>query len=852
MLHPPKAVLTKRAQLIARLAPANESEISIPSLDSVEELLRLEPLNPFFLHAAAAHFLAADDVKTAETYVLRGMDALPHLPTFFILWQQVLVRLSAETASGDDQPLYAFELAIRKANLHFDSWMMSKPAALTDEKEGIILTDPMVVAEVAETLREKHERLRKDSGPLEQYYLFQEILDQSEGLVCIGLIEEAIALSEPIRPMVEGLLRSYADPLFEEPFPRDVAIAIVILAAIGEARHLPWILELESDRDDDIEFAASWAFHQLAKHHPDRAVAAIRDFAAECDSDFLPVLVEHLWHLRHVKYAVDILDVLLDAVPDAPAEERESMFVTIAEAMLDIDRPMAELRLPKAYREIRRKMDRRVENVLHALIDGAKINASKLTEEFINLSLDKFCAELMNEWDDFEDFTEEDNNESDGEDEFDAGDNSKIEELSPAWYDPDGRIRAVQAKIRDLLQSVITEAEFGQAFRIFSEGARDLPDDSAELMLNKDAFMDWLVYDYTSKRLPEGLVMECVKQHASVFGEEERSLLRAWAKSHLTIIEAVEIVPEKGLHVRDLFLEKTFFVQDENLSREGTKFDCSMVRCLPFGDGWILSGHGLSVDRRHVPSLIAWAKSRKKKKQTWQEFLKSNGHVLRLKMFDAYESFTKNMKLTNFEGEPLMFCEAHYEVLDKAAVVSVLEAHPALERDDLDNQIQFSWLDAPGSAGSGRRGFGMIRITGRDMVLECNSEGRLERGRKLLEQVLGGKIAHLRDKFESAEEAMRKHSPAPASKEIPEIPEEVQREIVQNYLEQHYSTWPDIPLPALKGSTPRQAAASKQLRPLLQDLLKDFINRSERERKLGQPGYDFRRLARELGFDELG
>lgn len=99
--------------------------------------------------------------------------------------------------------------------------------------------------------------------------------------------------------------------------------------------------------------------------------------------------------------------------------------------------------------------------------------------------------------------------------------------------------------------------------------------------------------------------------------------------------------------------------------------------------------------------------------------------------------------------------------------------------------------------------------------------------------------------------AMSKRQADPSPKEKPKISEQVQMEIVQKYLEEHYSTWPDIPLPALKGSTPRQAAASKQLRPLLEDLLKDFINRSERERRQGHPGYDFSKLARELGFDEL-
>ncbi len=842
MLHPDKTLLDKRAQVVSKFM---ENE-SVPALDLVEQALSLEPLNPFFLHAAVANSLASGNPKTAETYVLRGMEALPHLPIFFITWQEVLDRLNAQTNSTGDGAFFAYELAIRKANLHFDSWLMSKPDDDPALKAQLDLTQPLVIEEVADRLREKHESQRAASGPLEHHYLFQEILDQAQGLVCVGLVEEAVAFGEKILPTVEGLLRSYADPFFEEPDAKAVAIAVVILGAIGEARHLAWMLELEDDGDEDIEYAACWAFHQLAKRHPDRAVAAIRDYAAECESDFLPDLADHLWHLRDVKYAVDILDVLLDSVPDAPAFAREQMFATIAEAMLLADRPLAELRLRKAYREIRRKMDRRVENVLEGLLNGAELKASNIAESLINLPLDEFCADLMNEWDDFENFAQG------NEDEFHDGDNlEEIEEGPPVWYDPDGRIRALQMKIRDLVDSLINEVEFERAYRIFSEGFRELPKSCADQMVNKDAFMDWLVYDYTSKRLPDGLVMACVRNDSSLFDNEERRMLGDWSKAHLSLLEILKIEPGRGFHAKDAFSGDTFFIQDVTLSHEGTELDFSLVRRLPFEGNWILSGNGLRVDRLHVPPLLKWAKLLKTKKQTWQEFLKANGHVLRLKGFETSSAYTGNMKISNFEGEQLAFCEAQYTLLDKAAVVSVLEAHPALQRDDSDGEIQFAWLDVPGSAGRGRRSFGMFRIKGRDMILDCNSEGRLDRGKTLLEQVLAGKIAHLKDKVETPEEAMSKRQADPSPKEKPKIPEQVQMEIVQKYLEEHYSTWPDIPLPALKGSTPRQAAASKQLRPLLEELLKDFINRSERERRQGHPGYDFSKLARELGFDEL-
>src|SRR5258708_38978308 len=60
-------------------------------------------------------------------------------------------------------------------------------------------------------------------------------------------------------------------------------------------------------------------------------------------------------------------------------------------------------------------------------------------------------------------------------------------------------------------------------------------------------------------------------------------------------------------------------------------------------------------------------------------------------------------------------------------------------------------------------------------------------------------------------------------KENPEV-----KAILRGMTEQHWDTWPDIPIPALRGMTPRRAAKDPVGRELLESLLLDFESRNGR------------------------
>ncbi|MEK7750923.1 MAG: hypothetical protein AAB654_03330, partial [Acidobacteriota bacterium] len=82
-----------------------------------------------------------------------------------------------------------------------------------------------------------------------------------------------------------------------------------------------------------------------------------------------------------------------------------------------------------------------------------------------------------------------------------------------------------------------------------------------------------------------------------------------------------------------------------------------------------------------------------------------------------------------------------------------------------------------------------------------------------------------------------------------EIPLEVRQQLLTEYMERHFAAWPDIPLPALDGKTPRQAVETAAGRSKVSAILRDFENGEEHKRRAGEPYYEIARLRAELGLE---
>ncbi|SBW10996.1 hypothetical protein KL86DPRO_70123 [uncultured delta proteobacterium] len=198
--------------------------------------------------------------------------------------------------------------------------------------------------------------------------------------------------------------------------------------------------------------------------------------------------------------------------------------------------------------------------------------------------------------------------------------------------------------------------------------------------------------------------------------------------------------------------------------------------------------------------------------------------------------------------EPLLFTMDTYRVSDWPALEDILAAQDNVEQEDENVWIWAESIDEERYRSLAR----LERLSTGLMEVECRTTGRANAARKWLESLAGSLLSHTGRKTEDPREKLRDElasRPGPAAKKhTSEIPLELQREIISKYMTDHYTSWPTIPLPALNGKTPLQAAKLKTYRPKLVELLKHIEQgEAKRAKDSGIPAFDIGFLWERLG-----
>ncbi len=124
-------------------------------------------------------------------------------------------------------------------------------------------------------------------------------------------------------------------------------------------------------------------------------------------------------------------------------------------------------------------------------------------------------------------------------------------------------------------------------------------------------------------------------------------------------------------------------------------------------------------------------------------------------------------------------------------------------------------------AGEFKRIFGTLNLTGDRLSFKAWSRERLEYGKDALERYLAPHVQHLLDKIEDQvplmEMAYERAWEEPDEGEGETLPSGIDPEVAgrleEEHLERHYSTWPDVPLPALDGKTPPRGRPQQDRSP---------------------------------------
>ncbi len=341
------------------------------------------------------------------------------------------------------------------------------------------------------------------------------------------------------------------------------------------------------------------------------------------------------------------------------------------------------------------------------------------------------------------------------------------------------------------------------------------------------------------------------------FSPREQRWLEEQRQSWFAIWDVLEVRQDEGMFLRDVFTGEERFVREARATHYLHDRELLLARIVRLDATWALAATHPQLLPPHAGDAVQ-AEARRILKlgrgKVDPDRLRGEAAFRLTALWDeAVRGLLQAPRphLQNTEGDPLVLTEDAYafDPADRDAVLKQLREFPDGEEDDSEPEAttrRFGFC-TPGEEG-------LTRIAGvvvheRTLAVDANSTRRADEMRARLEESLGERVRFVErtetdpwEIIDTGESEEEEEEPA-----APEIPAEEAAKLILGFKEKHYATWPDTPLPALGGVTPREAARDKRRKVYRElDLVLRDIERGEAREPFEQR-YDVQALRRELG-----
>ena len=844
------------------------------------QALELDPFDAVSLIVLGEERYKSGDLAGAAEYCWRAVNADP---CRFEPWFKLTGCLPGESQAlrNGIMELGALKALRDPEGLeHFKETFKDKPMAadFTDGEEFLEVTADTF----GEMRRDEPDEVTQRVRP---YRLIDDVLAEAKDGLAGDLVDGILEDGARCLPLLVGVLRAMATGSLPGHDPSPIISSLALLGEIGDPAVLPEIIECYSLDEEGIRAAAHWALKRIAARRPHEAFETIRKLALAAGADRQCDLALAVSYVPDQPGKRDFLVGLLDGLAAFSKPERHALFMSVALAL--------EYTEGAKGRELAWSLFGRHSAVLPKRTRGELREAFKIHEEMGRAAPDEkapeatvydFCSLGYVGGDEDED-EDEDGNPFDDEADDEEEDEDFIPEPvrrgpvlgrnDPCWCgsgkkykkchlesDEKSRPASPPQKEPPLLQHTAEEADLRQRLIEFATGTlrkremeeallmfigSDPPAGVQDDSLSREV-LDWMLHDYVPPRLGHSIIEEFLKRSPGDLTMRQRTVLEAWSRSRFSLFEVQEVQEGSGVRLKDLLAGGEFFVHDVSTSKWAVVWDCLLARIEELDGRHIFTAIVLAVPEHVVAPLKEWAiGAHRRSGLDWDAFLHANSHRLRQEYSQLSNQPPGSMRVVSFEGDELVFSHARYAVLDEEAVRGALDASNAFVQED--DPADYGWLDENEDASGGRRAYGHIHIADGTLMLECSTRQRLERGNELLRRLAGEHLRHLGDDFTPWKSAMRGHKAPPRAPKPSSLPPEVERELVAKVLAEHYARWPDMPLQALDGKTPREAATTARDRAKLVDLLKMIENGEQHKRRDGLAWYDISKLKAELGVE---
>jgi hypothetical protein len=860
MLFLPHSVDVQRAQILRDLKDGK-----IDQAAAGERILAIDPdFAGSYLFLGSAH-LDAGQLDQAEDMFWTALEHGPCTVSSYLALAELRKQVPDDTLSMQFTQLAMWKLAMADEISEgiADRFRELMPKAELD------FGDPAsyeILACLIERQMEQMEPPPEPSPRLKPFRLLNELQHEAPEGLERSTLEDILGDPAGCLPVWRAALREWA----RRPGCISADAIALVIAALGEISGpaiLDELLEIITFNDWTLVGHVAWAVWRIGQRFPTETLATFR---ATRPSATLPArcgIAEQMMLLPSGTSGIEkaLMELLEGFTGFAAEEDAAFLLVAVTEALRRHGHKREARDVLNRYEALLHKKGRRWLRQVLESDEGFVPHVDYLG--IPELDIEEICIEraLMEEADEEEDFDEDLHLpppvRPGRNDPCWCGSGKKYKkchlasdeqadqsrgEPGPDESHEDPLIGKVFGDILDCAGDWHNRADLAAAHRLYFD--REPEETDADEAV-EGGFTEWYVMDFRSPSTGRTLVEEYLRRRGPRLPERERLLVESWRAMRFGMWEVQRVEQGRGVELKNLFEEDTVFVHDVTASGSALQWDCEIARIHRLEDRWLFAGNGFILARplrKRVMEMVE--EGSRAAGQSPAEYVRANSHIWERTLARLHKE-TRELRLVNAEGDEMEFCQAVYEMLDGQAAATALRAAKMFEdttsASDAPGVLHFGWLET-GVKGP-RRSYGHIEIANGALRLECNSRERLEIGRQLVEKHAGAFLRHIEDKFTSVADAMKKmesgDGPPPAGK----VPPEVEREIVLKIKAEHYAKWPDEPLPALDGRTPREAARSEAGRRALDDLLRDMENHEERERRQGQPAHDFRKLRKTLG-----
>jgi hypothetical protein len=444
------------------------------------------------------------------------------------------------------------------------------------------------------------------------------------------------------------------------------------------------------------------------------------------------------------------------------------------------------------------------------------------------------------------------------------------------------RIRRTEGEVMDKLASHMT--------RCYGPGALDEAWDEYTLWSEppavrdewpeyKTSFLPWLMFDWEPEQNQSGERVErpeltAARHYARHKGMNldsyERRYIEAVCSEPCTFYLVVTPVPGRAITLRDIFRQREVTVHERQASTTLRPGEIVFTKVVSLdGEAVMLGCAPYPIPARYFDAIVELRESIARNRDVNAESLREYDTELRGLYLDLREEMVNPAppRLQNTDGDPLQMTRINYE-LDcspqeafSALLPLTIEDDPDAfagdcERDEAGElvAVQIPWLREGNAKNPGWSNtlMGQIDIRQDRMTVNVNSQARADAIRAETTARLGPRARVMGVVVESVEQMMAAAAGKGTSRARSEREREIEefnqspegQAVMAKVSAEHWRTWPDIPLPALGGQTPRQAAKTSSGRERLEVLLLDFTSR---ERTPGAMRPDVVALRRELG-----